>query len=132
MKLKTTLLVCFACVLTGLSIFWQGVIQHKRSMNLRVADMTMLLDAYNLFSQTNSSPPLMSDLCSVLSQQGKVLNNPIAIDTNLPCYHVVPKTNILGETHPDAILIEETDNIADENLRFRGYGDGSIQSFKSH
>lgn len=132
MNLKIILLICIVCVLTGLSIFWQGVQQKHRSMDMRMTDMTMLLDAYNLFSQTNSSPPLMSDLCSLLSQQGKVLNNPIALDTNLHCYHVVPKTNILGETHPDAILIEETDNIADYNLRFRGYGDGSIQSFKSH
>ena len=101
-------------------------------MDMRMTDITMLLDAYSLFSQTNSSPPLMSDLCFVLSQQGIVLHNPIAIDTTLPCYQVVPETNILVEIHPDTILIEETDNIADENLRFRGYGDGSIQSFKSH
>ena len=132
MKLKIILLICIVCVLTGLSIFWQGVQQKHRSMDMRMTDMTMLLDAYSLFSQTNSSPPLMSDLCSLLSQQGIVLHNPIAIDTTLPCYQVVPETNILVEIHPDTILIEETDNIADYNLRFRGYGDGSIRAFKSH
>lgn len=119
------LFVGFA-VLALLGIFgvWRSHLR-ERSLELRIADVKTLLDAYGQFVQSNTVSP-MPDLSSILKDKSISLHNPIAKDRSLPCYQVAPGAGS-GESAPDAVVIEETDNVRDANLRVRGYADGSIR-----
>ena len=95
-------------------------------MRARVEDVGLLTSTYLRLAKTGS-PPAMSNLLSDIRRRGLKLNNPIPRDTSIPCYQIVTNatiSNYLG--HPDVVIIEENDNVADPIGRVRGLADGSV------
>ena len=66
----------------------------------------------------------MDNLLLEIRRRGFKLNNPIPIDSKLPCYEIVAGGANFRD--PDAIIIEETVNVNAENI-VRAFVDGSVK-----
>ena len=90
---------------------------------MRFEDVQLLANVYMSRSVSNLGPN-MDDLTSEIKRRGLKLNNPIPIDKHFPCYKVT--TNVITSEDPDAVVIEETDNVDARNI-VMAFADGSVR-----
>jgi len=126
MKRRSIILLCVAVAGVVLIVLaaWRGH-GRQQSLSRRIADMKALLEAYRDVAVSNALPQ-MPDLQVVLERKNISLHNPIPKDRSLQSHRIVATAGA-DERTPDAVLVDETDNVRDAKLRVRGYADGSIR-----
>lgn len=101
---------------------------RSNTLRTRVNDVELLTEAY-LRQATTNSVPSFDDLLSDLKRNGSTLNNPIPKNPALPSYRIVANTGYTDFiSFPSAVIIEETDNVGDAQVRVKGFADGSVRA----
>ncbi len=129
--MKIRILTCFFICFLICSSFVFIKNKHDKSVNLekRVKNIEILCEAYLKYAKTNSAPPQLEKLYSILAEQGVNFYRPDA-DSDFFYYQLHPLTNIDIEHAPDFVVIEEVFNDNKEKIRIMAYADGSIRFLK--
>jgi hypothetical protein len=124
-KLALGLLFAIICITTLGLPAWR---HYQRSVLLekRVEDIGVLLTLYMASYRTNSNLDI-TDLLQSLGTQQRVLHNPIAKNPALPSYQIGRGLKLGDLSTTIVVVVEESDNITDAQVRVRGYSDGSVR-----
>ncbi|MBQ7590053.1 MAG: hypothetical protein IJU47_05140 [Verrucomicrobia bacterium] len=125
--MKIRILICFLILLSFILI----KNKYDKSVNLekRVQNIEILCEAYLKYAKTNSTPPQIEKLYSILTEQGVNFFKP-GKNSDSFYYQLHPLTNIDIEHTPDFVIIEEMFNDNNEQIRIKAYSDGSIRFLK--
>ena len=123
MKIKPSSAVIAAAL--ALLCFW--TFRSLQKARARQTDLNELIAAFNQIEpeHAGTNDLTLSDLTNLMSKKGKHLANPYAINPNEPSYRVGPGLKAGGDTFPNQVIIEETENV-NRRHRIRIFGDGSV------